>query len=362
MMKRADHANILRYIETLMTQNNIYIFFEYCNGGNLKQFINLYRGKMNEKVAKVILKQIAQGLSYLNEIDVVHRDLKLENILLHFPKWKGSKEVSNEYLMNFNYETDKFEVVICDFGFSKVVNKEELTKTTLGTPAYMAPEIHNKQEYWNKVDIWAFGVIMYQLLFGFFPFSGRNLNAVKDCINNGCYGLPKYISLSLHCFDLMNKWLQFDPAKRINHSEIVQHQFLVEEDNQQAGILMSTEYNKLLFKFPKNCKELNDDNSYMLNIKDSIFFKDIYSQAIYKINEVKDELNEEDEEKDVENNQLSAGSINNVFKMLYSSHISDSQWKEYELLDTESLEIISWDNLNIRSNSLKSPIDDTKEK
>ena len=336
-----EHTNVLRFLDLLKTENNLYIFFEYWNGGDLKQFVRVNAGRINEKVVRVILKQIANGLNYLNEQNVVHRDLKLDNILLHFPGWKGKKQVTEEYLMNFDFENDPFEVIIWDLGFAKVIQKEELTNSILGTPIYMAPEILNRKEYGQKVDIWSFGVVMYQLLTGFFPFSGKNLGEIKNRINSGCYIIPKYIDLSLQWFDLLNSWLQFDPDRRINHNEILCHQFLVEKNNIQINsVSMNKENNRLIFRLPKNWREINDENTYMLNIKDSIFFKDIYNKAINKNSSISEKsILEEDKD---ELQQISTLSINGLFKAVYSSLISDEDQIDINFKDAESYNISSW--------------------
>lgn len=85
IMEKLNSKYILRFIEAKETQNNLYLFVEYCNGGDLRRLVNLKGGKLDEDYAKIILRKIAKGLKYLNKNDIIHRDLKLENILLHFP-------------------------------------------------------------------------------------------------------------------------------------------------------------------------------------------------------------------------------------------------------------------------------------
>lgn len=253
VMMSITHDNILRFLEAKKTSNNIYIFFEFCNGGDLRRFVDLHDGKLNEKLCKVILKQIAEGLSHLNEKKTMHRDLKLDNILLNFPDYEGEGSVSNDYLMNFDVTKDRIEVIIGDLGFARSLNVG-LAESYCGTPLNMAPEIMNGEYYDTKVDIWSFGTIMYELLVGFTPFTGQDPHDLANNVNVGQYGVPKNIKLSLQCLDLLNRCLQFNAKKRINHEDILKHPFMEEEDESDK-ISLSTSVGpdqKSYFESPSN--------------------------------------------------------------------------------------------------------------
>ena len=159
IMMRTKHKNILRFLEVKHTKlsNNIYIFFEFWNGKDLRRIVDYYEGKVNEDLWKIILREIAEGLSYLNENSTIHRDLKLDNILINFPDYTGEDFVSEEYLSTFDYTKDRIEVIIGDLGFAKTL-ENKFTVSYCGTPLNMAPEIMEGNEYDSKVDIWSFGI------------------------------------------------------------------------------------------------------------------------------------------------------------------------------------------------------------
>jgi serine/threonine protein kinase len=112
----------------------------------------LQRGLFSEKDAAVIFRQILMGINYLHVNNIVHRDIKLENVLMH---------TDNK---------DDLTLKITDFGFAKIFDKEELLNDFLGSPLYMAPEIVQKKSYNSAVDIWAAGVLLHILLVGAPPF------------------------------------------------------------------------------------------------------------------------------------------------------------------------------------------------
>lgn len=141
LWKKLDHPNIVKFIDFSETPNNIYFFLEYCDSGDLEKYLKQH-GKIPEKKALPMLRQIVEGCYFLYENNIFHRDLKPENILIH-------KSIAK----------------IADFGFSKVIEEEKKDKaapqTAVGTPFYMAPQILNNQEYSIKCDVWSLGVMFY---------------------------------------------------------------------------------------------------------------------------------------------------------------------------------------------------------
>ena len=152
---------------------------------------------MDEKVVKLIIEQIAEGLHYLHENDAVHRDLKLDNILLNFPGYSGSGLAPDDFVESFDPATQELEVVIGDLGFARSLGSQDMTTSYCGTPLNMAPEIMNGHYYNSKVDIWSLGTMMYELLVGFAPFTGSDPNDLADRVNKGDYGVPRNVRLSL---------------------------------------------------------------------------------------------------------------------------------------------------------------------
>lgn len=127
IMMKIKHENILRFLEAKKTSNNIYIFVEFCNGGDLRRLLELKEGRLEESLVRKIVKQIAAGLNYLNENNAMHRDLKLDNILINFPNSKSGKVVSDEYIEKFDHEKEEIEVIIGDLGFAKSMANTDMT-------------------------------------------------------------------------------------------------------------------------------------------------------------------------------------------------------------------------------------------
>ena len=211
LLNKLQHENILRFLDWVRTEKNVYIFFEFSNGGDLKRFLNLRGGYLEEELAAIILKQVAIGLKYLSENKVMHRDIKLENILMHFPNYKGKGSCPDEYIMNFDYEKEPIEVTICDLGFSKEYQQERPGQTFWGTPQNMAPEIILSEEYDTMIDVWAFGIVMYELLVGIPPFNAKNqLKLAWKIINEGTYRIPRATMLSKEGVQLLTSCLKFN--------------------------------------------------------------------------------------------------------------------------------------------------------
>ena len=126
------------------------------------------------------------------EVLIIHRDLKLANIMMHFPDdneklLNMTKIQKRNYLKNIDLDQVNFQIKIADFGFSKQLkDKDELNKTICGTPLYMAPQLVEKYNYSYKADIWSIGAILFELINSNTPFHARNRtdfeNKVEACI------------------------------------------------------------------------------------------------------------------------------------------------------------------------------------
>ncbi len=152
ILQMMDHPNVLRLREALLSDRNCYIVTELCPGGNLEERVK--RGQMgNAEVAGVML-QLLEGLRYLRAVSVVHRDLKTANIFLS----NGA-------------------VKIADFGLAKLYKyfgayfRERFHDMDVGSPPYMAPEALLLNYYGEKTDVWALGVVLYEMTHGHTPFS-----------------------------------------------------------------------------------------------------------------------------------------------------------------------------------------------
>ena len=126
---------------------------EICGAGDLLTYVRRRR-KLKEDVAKHLFKQIIEGLKYCHSKNILHRDIKLDNILL----------------------SSEGDVKICDFGVSKLVRNGEIMTEQCGTPAYISPEVFENKGYEGYAsDIWSAGVVLYAMLYGTVPFKASNM-------------------------------------------------------------------------------------------------------------------------------------------------------------------------------------------
>lgn len=231
VLKTISHKNIVKLICEKETSNNIYIMIEYVNGGEianaLEDYKNMYKKPFPEEYVVEIIRQLSDALYYLNNKKIIHRDIKLENILINYN--------SEEDKQNMNILNSQIKLI--DFGFAKHLNENSMTHSICGTAATTDPRIVDamknktsvKGGYDNKVDIWSLGIILYNLLVGELPFQGENLDCLAKKIELGNYFIPETINLSVESICLINGLLQSDPYKRLSWKEILSHPFLTSD-------------------------------------------------------------------------------------------------------------------------------------
>src|SRR3989338_688660 len=201
-----NHRNVVKLLDQIREPPMIYLIFEYCPHGDL---IKLTNGKhIKEHYVRKILTQVRDGLGYLHHKGIIHRDLKPQNILV-------------------NHEG---VIKITDFGFAKYDHEDTMSQTICGTPYYMAPEIIKCARYNAKVDLWSFGIMMFQLLAGRLPFSARTHLDLLNKIERNAIVLPHRVRVSDDCEDLLYAVLQRDPDKRMDWEDFLTHRWFVESD------------------------------------------------------------------------------------------------------------------------------------
>ncbi|CAE6075727.1 unnamed protein product [Arabidopsis arenosa] len=198
------HPNIVRFKEVILTPTHLAIVMEYAAGGELYERICV-AGRFSEDEARFFFQQLISGVSYCHAMQICHRDLKLENTLLD-----GSPAP---------------RLKICDFGYSKSSVLHSQPKSTVGTPAYIAPEILLRQEYDGKLaDVWSCGVTLYVMLVGAYPFEDpqepRDYRKTIQRILSVTYSIPEDLHLSPECRHLISRIFVADPATRITIPEI----------------------------------------------------------------------------------------------------------------------------------------------
>ena len=235
ILSMMDHPNIIKTYKITENEKNYYIIMEYCDGGELFNYI-VEKEKLEEDEASMFFYQLINALDYIHSLGIAHRDLKPENLLL----------------------LENKTIKIIDFGLSNYFNGEKELETPCGSPSYASPEII-KGEHYNgfSIDIWASGIIMFAMLCGYLPFdddeeeeeedsndeineetkyksnktsndnskeSGSDDNEVLfEKILEGKVDFPSY--LSKNAIDLMKKILVVDPKKRIQMQDIKKHKF-----------------------------------------------------------------------------------------------------------------------------------------
>lgn len=227
IMKRVNgHPNIVRLYEVVDTPQHVVLVMEFAAVGDLLRYVR-QRQKLNESCAQDLFKQLLDGVFQIHRNNVVHRDLKLENVLL-----------------------DAFGCLkIADFGVAAVLKKtgQRLTEHC-GTPSYIAPEILTENGGYEgfPVDIWSSGVVLYAMLCGRVPFKGEHLGELKRNIIRGKFTLPAFVSES--ATELLHRVLAVNPKQRATLEETLGHRWLDGIAN-RAETLFGTLWNP----YPDDC-------------------------------------------------------------------------------------------------------------
>ena len=209
ILKKLNHPDIVRIIEFYNTESSYYIINEYCKHGELFAQINKH---FSETQIAVMFRQILSGLAYLHSNNIIHRDLKLENILI------------NDIEKSYETNEDLFFLKIIDFGTAKIFDKNKYPRAIVGSIYYIAPEVLFKK-YGKECDMWSAGVILYMFIVGSPPFDGKTNREIMDKIKVGKY--PKtgkrWNKASNEVKDLINKLLAIEPSKRLTAFQALKH-------------------------------------------------------------------------------------------------------------------------------------------
>ncbi|EDV26912.1 uncharacterized protein TRIADDRAFT_49991 [Trichoplax adhaerens] len=213
IMKMVQHEHIVKLHEVYETSKQMYLVMELCDGGEI--LIDLKnRGSYTENQTRTIMKRLASAVAYLDDHNIVHRDLKLANILL--------KKSGDERSLN---------IKVSDFGLACIVLDQSgyaMMQTTCGTPLYMAPEVINDLGYTRKCDVWSIGVIMYMLLCGEGPFIADDEDKLFELIKKGeiTFNQPIWKTVSDSAKELLQRILCVNTAKRYTAKEILNHSWI----------------------------------------------------------------------------------------------------------------------------------------
>ena len=210
ILRRLDHPNIVRIYDLFETQDSIYLIMEYCSGGDL---LARYPYKTEYEIAKLLTK-VLSAVAYIHSIHVVHRDLKIENII-------------------FENTLKSAEPKVIDFGLSKAYSKnKQRLKCKVGTLRTMSPQVL-KGDYTSKADLWSVGVIAFKLLSGVYPFDeGESDRDLMKNIVKGEYKhkmeTKEWKNVSKPAKDFVTSLLEYDPNKRKSATEALRSRWLVQ--------------------------------------------------------------------------------------------------------------------------------------
>lgn len=197
ILKQLKHPNIVKLYETFDTLTQLLLVMELVNGESLHSYVHSKAEKrLSETEALTLFTQIANAISYCHEHDVIHRDIKMTNVLLD----------------------EKRNVKIIDFGFSICTSSRNLS-VSCGTPVYMAPEVLMKKNYNGKLtDVWSLGILLFNMLCGCFPFPGSTERELLKTVPKGEFLFPVLVSEETE--RMVRKMLCVDPEKRASASKI----------------------------------------------------------------------------------------------------------------------------------------------
>ena len=360
IQSRIVHPNIIRLYNIYENTSSIYLLMEFAKNGNLYSLIRRRKG-MNEKNAYNYFSQIVNAVYFLHKNNIIHRDIKPENIVLD------------------EYENCK----LCDFGLSIILNDNSKRNTICGTLEYMAPEIIKNEGYEKTIDIWSLGILLYEMIHGYCPFNSNDNNKNNIILNkiiNENFEIKK--DISNECKDLIQKMLEKDYKKRITIEEILNHQFMIKNKENQKYIIKIYQ-NDNIFNTKIEMKKIKKYSSNLLgqnynyhssskNYFNNIFKNKIkyFTQNLLLDENITDKINSnyssshlinfKNGKKNIiklkftmksPNNKKHFFSSNNNIK---SNELFNSKNKNNEMIEKENKEIVR------ESSSIQSPQNDTK--
>lgn len=215
LLQNLTHPAIVKVHETIDTQKSFHIVLELVIGGSLRELVrNRQSTGLGEQHSRMLFQQICDGVCHLHSRSYVHRDLKLENILV---------------------EAETGHAKIIDFGFALVLrSREQRLRVFCGTPSYMAPELVMNQEYSGFcTDVWALGVVLFGMLAGRLPFEGQTQSQLYAKIRRGQFRFPEGVpDLARR---LVSGILRIDATARPTAAQVLQHRWVTSEAVEHAG-------------------------------------------------------------------------------------------------------------------------------
>ncbi|CAF2050694.1 unnamed protein product [Rotaria magnacalcarata] len=260
-MTSLNHPNIIKIKEVYESREKIILVMEYASGGELYDYLNR-RKRIPESQARSIFRQIVSAVHFLHKNHIVHRDLKLENILIDY----------------------KGDIKLADFGLSNSWSHRQLLHTFCGSPLYASPEIVSGTPYKGpEVDCWSLGVLLYTLIFGTMPFQGGDYNRLVRNITSGNFIQPREQSDALN---LIHKCLTVSSRKRFNIDDIAMHEWInLGYKRPPADVSIVTKMEKYSnTKIPRGSRSKSNEAPKTMSLTSSTKLKSVQASVpIYSI-------------------------------------------------------------------------------
>ncbi|ROL42781.1 Serine/threonine-protein kinase D3 [Anabarilius grahami] len=207
ILQNLHHPGIVNLECMFETPERVFVVMEKLHGDMLEMILSSEKSKLPERITKFLVTQILVALRHLHFKNIVHCDLKPENVLL------ASAEPFPQ-------------VKLCDFGFARIIGEKSFRRSVVGTPAYLAPEVLRSKGYNRSLDMWSVGVIIYVSLSGTFPFNEDE--DINDQIQNAAFMYPPtpWKEISADATDLINNLLQVKMRKRYSVDKTLSHPWL----------------------------------------------------------------------------------------------------------------------------------------
>eukprot|EP00571_Detonula_confervacea_P003063 CAMPEP_0172317596 /NCGR_PEP_ID=MMETSP1058-20130122/32132_1 /TAXON_ID=83371 /ORGANISM="Detonula confervacea, Strain CCMP 353" /LENGTH=986 /DNA_ID=CAMNT_0013032201 /DNA_START=421 /DNA_END=3381 /DNA_ORIENTATION=- len=219
ILRTYRHPNIVCMHDVQKTDRHFYLVLEYCGGGDLQRLIRTrQKGRLSERLCRRLVSDLAAGLGFLWGKELVHRDIKPQNLLLTGPL-PAEDEMDNPPREDAKRALqgmtgDRFMLKIADFGFARHLSGVDLAETMCGSPLYMAPEILSGERYDAKADLWSVGAVLFEMIAGKTPFHGENHLDLLRNIKTKAVRLPANVRVSREFVQLLKLLLNRKPHNR----------------------------------------------------------------------------------------------------------------------------------------------------
>jgi len=202
VMKELNHPNLVNYVDLFLENSSLMMVMELMCGGALTDVV--LHTILSEKQISAITKEVLQGIDHLHQHEIIHRDIKSDNILLSMDG----------------------KIKLTDFGFAANVVGERTRKTFAGTPYWMAPEVIKRYQYGKKVDVWSLGIMAVEMEEGQPPYMKETpMHAMYLISTRGKPDIQSWKRMSPEFQSFIKATLAYDPTKRLSANELLEHEF-----------------------------------------------------------------------------------------------------------------------------------------